>query len=92
MHHHHHHSHHHYNHRNHHHQIAAALEFSVPSVPSLVSEDLGAPLFLGGYKVLICELSLSQNYLRYFYYFAHPTLQGSCEYCLAAEIKGRIIR
>ena len=35
------------------HQVAAALEFSVPSVPSLVSENIGASLHLGGYKVQI---------------------------------------
>jgi len=34
-------------------QVAAALEFCVPSVPSLVSENLGAPLHLGGYKAAV---------------------------------------
>ena len=36
-------------------QIVAALEYSVPSIPSLICENLGAPLFLGGYKVFGAE-------------------------------------
>ena len=47
------------NHLHDHHQIGAALEFSVPSIPSLVSEKLGAPLYLGGYKVFILFNALS---------------------------------
>ena len=52
-----------------HDQIVAALEFSVPNVPSLISEDLGAPLFLGGYKVpTSSDHSFHQNHTYIAFY------------------------
>jgi len=45
-------------------QVSAALEFSVSKVPSLVTESLGAKLFLGGYKAAVNVSWLREERVR----------------------------
>ena len=73
-----------------HDQIVAALEFSVPNVPSLISEDLGAPLFLGGYKVTTSsDHSFHQNhtYIAFYATLFHNKILWNPVSCLKTSSK-----